>query len=82
MWVEEESGWTLDIVQRPRRCGWYPIDVEPPPMPAFECQPPLHVILFAIVLLVLATLGKDRFLFSAFSTRATLNLDANLLKVP
>ena len=34
-WVEEECGWTLEIVERPRRWGWYPVDVEPPPMPAF-----------------------------------------------
>ena len=29
-WVEDECGWTLEIVERPRRWGWYPIDVEPP----------------------------------------------------
>jgi transposase len=34
-WVGEECGWTLAIVERPRRWGWYPVDVEPPPMPAF-----------------------------------------------
>jgi hypothetical protein len=30
-WVTEECGWLLEIVERPRRWGWYPIDVEPPP---------------------------------------------------
>jgi putative transposase len=34
-WMEDEWGWTLEIVERPRRWGWYPIDVEPPPVPAF-----------------------------------------------
>jgi putative transposase len=38
-WVEDECGWTLDIVERPRRWGWYPVDVEPPPMPAFTVLP-------------------------------------------
>jgi len=32
---QHARGWTLEIVQRPRRWGWYPADVEPPPMPAF-----------------------------------------------
>ena len=36
-WVEDECGWTLEIVERPRRWGWYPSDVEPPPVPAFRC---------------------------------------------
>ena len=34
-WVEDACGWTLEIVERPRRWGCYPIDVEPPPVPAF-----------------------------------------------
>jgi putative transposase len=38
-WVEQECGWILEIVQRPRRWGWYPIEVEPPPMPAFTVWP-------------------------------------------
>jgi putative transposase len=38
-WVEEACGWTLEIVQRPRRWGRYPMDVEPPPMPAFTVLP-------------------------------------------
>jgi putative transposase len=38
-WVTEECGWLLEIVERPRRWGWYPIDVEPPPMPAFTVLP-------------------------------------------
>jgi putative transposase len=43
-WVEEECGWTLEIVVRPRRWGWYPIDVEPPPMPAFTVWPRRWVV--------------------------------------
>jgi transposase len=38
-WLEQECGWFLDIAQRPRRWGWYPSDVEPPPMPAFTVLP-------------------------------------------
>ena len=34
-WIEQECEWKLEIVQRPRKWGWYPKDVEPPPMPAF-----------------------------------------------
>ncbi len=38
-WLEEELKWKLEIVQRPRKWGWYPVDVEPPPMPAFTVLP-------------------------------------------
>jgi putative transposase len=34
-WIEQECKWELDIVKRPGRWGRYPVDVEPPPMPAF-----------------------------------------------
>ena len=30
-----ETDWELEIVQKPQRWGWYPENVEPPPMPAF-----------------------------------------------
>jgi putative transposase len=43
-WVEDECGWTLDIVERPRRWGWYPMAVEPPPMPAFTVLPRRGVV--------------------------------------
>jgi putative transposase len=43
-WVEEACGWLLDSVQRPRRWGWYPLDVEPPPMPAFTVLPRRWVV--------------------------------------
>jgi putative transposase len=42
--VEQECGWILEIVQRPRRWGWYPSDVEPPPMPAFTVLPRRWVV--------------------------------------
>ncbi len=44
MWVAEECGWTLEIVVRPRRWGWYPLEVEPPPMPAFTVLPRRWVV--------------------------------------
>ena len=34
-WILANIDWELEIVQKPRRWGWYPEDVEPPPMPAF-----------------------------------------------
>ena len=34
-WIIANTDWELEIVQRPRRWGWYPEDVEPPPMPRF-----------------------------------------------
>jgi putative transposase len=43
-WVEDECGWTLEIVERPPRWGWYPIGVEPPPMPAFTLLPRRWVV--------------------------------------
>ncbi len=43
-WVEEACGWILEIVQRPRRWGRYPIGVEPPPMPAFTVLPRRWVV--------------------------------------
>jgi putative transposase len=43
-WVEQECGWIVDIVQRPRRWGWYPINVEPPPIPAFTVLPRRWVV--------------------------------------
>ena len=43
-WVEQACGWTLEIVERPRRWGWYPIGVEPPPLPAFTVLPRRWVV--------------------------------------
>jgi transposase len=34
-WVEQECEWKMEIVQRPRKWGWYAKDVEPEPLPAF-----------------------------------------------
>ncbi len=34
-WLEKECEWKMEVVQRPRKWGWYPKGVEPPPMPAF-----------------------------------------------
>ena len=43
-WVTEPCGWTLEIVARPRRWGWSPVDVAPPPMPAFTVLPRRWVV--------------------------------------
>jgi putative transposase len=34
-WIEQECRWQLEVVKRPSKWGRYPIDVEPPSMPAF-----------------------------------------------
>ena len=34
-WIEQECKWQFDIVKRPSKWGRYPVDVEPPVMPAF-----------------------------------------------
>ena len=34
-WIETVLGWSVEIVRKPRRWVWCPVDVEPPPMPAF-----------------------------------------------
>jgi putative transposase len=43
-WVAEACGWSLEIVQRPPRWGWYPVGVEPPPAPAFTVLPRRRVV--------------------------------------
>jgi putative transposase len=43
-WGEDECGWTLEIVERPRRWGWDPSEVEPPPVPAFTVLPRRWVV--------------------------------------
>ena len=37
-WAEATLGWTVEIVRKPSRWGWYPADVEPPPRPAFTVR--------------------------------------------
>jgi putative transposase len=44
MWLAAAWGGGLEIVQRPRRWGRYPVDVEPPPMPAFTVLPRRWVV--------------------------------------
>jgi putative transposase len=60
-WVEAECGWTLEIVGRPRRWGWYPSEVEPPPLPAFTVLPRRWV-----VERTLAWIGRYRRLSKAY----------------
>ena len=43
-WVTEPCGWHLEIVECPRRWGWYPSGVEPPPLPAFTVLPRRWVV--------------------------------------
>ena len=43
-WVEDEGGWTLERVERPRRWGWDPVGVEPPPVPACTVLPRRWVV--------------------------------------
>ena len=43
-WITEACGWALEVVERPRRWGWYPVDVEPPPMPALTVLPRRWVV--------------------------------------
>lgn len=44
LWIEQVCKWKLEIVKRPRKCGWYPEDVEPEPMPAFTILPRRWVV--------------------------------------
>lgn len=44
IWVEQACKWKLEIVQRPRKWGWYPENVEPPPMPIFTVLPRRWVV--------------------------------------
>jgi putative transposase len=43
-WVEQACGWTPEIVARPRRWGWDPVAVEPPPVPAVTVLPRRWVV--------------------------------------
>jgi transposase len=43
-WAEEACGWTLESVERPRRGGWDPRAVAPPPRPAFTVLPRRWVV--------------------------------------
>lgn len=43
-WASNDMGWSMDVVRKPSRWGWYPIDVEPPPMPAFTVLPRRWVV--------------------------------------
>jgi putative transposase len=54
-WGTEPCGWTLAIVERPRRWGWYPIGVDPPPLPALTVLPRRWVVARTS-----AGMGRDR----------------------
>jgi transposase len=54
-WVSEACGWLLEIVERPRRWCWYPIDLEQPPILTFMVLPRRWVVERTI-----AWSGRDR----------------------
>ncbi len=43
-WITEHLGWDVELVQRPRKWGRYPVGVEPPPLPAFTVLPRRWVV--------------------------------------
>ncbi len=44
-WIGETLGWTVEVVRKPRRWGWYPAGVDPPPVPAgFQVLPRRWVV--------------------------------------
>jgi putative transposase len=43
-WIRTHLGWHVEVVKKPSRWGRYPIDVEPPPMPAFTVLPRSWVV--------------------------------------
>jgi putative transposase len=43
-WIRTYLGWNVEVVKRPSKWGRYPIDVEPPPMPAFTVLPRRWVV--------------------------------------
>jgi putative transposase len=43
-WISTHLGWRVEVVKKPSRWGRYPIDVEPPPMPAFTVLPRRWVV--------------------------------------
>jgi hypothetical protein len=42
--IQTQLGWTVKVVKRPSKWGRYPIDVEPPPLPAFTVLPRQWVV--------------------------------------
>jgi putative transposase len=61
LWLAAHWGGSLEIVQRPRRWGRYPVDVEPPPRPALTVLPRRWVVERTI-----AWIGRDRRLSKDF----------------
>jgi putative transposase len=43
-WIKQHLGWTVDVVKRPKKWGRYPVEVEPPPLPAFTVLPRRWVV--------------------------------------
>jgi putative transposase len=43
-WIREHLGWRVEVVKKPSRWGRYPIEVEPPPLPAFTVLPRRWVV--------------------------------------
>lgn len=43
-WLTEHLDWSVEIVQRPRKWGRYPVGIEPPPLPSFTVWPRRWVV--------------------------------------
>lgn len=44
-WITETLGWDVEVVRKPRKWIWWPVDQEPPPMPAgFQVLPRRWVV--------------------------------------
>jgi transposase len=43
-WIKQHLGWTVEVVQRPRKWGRYPVEFEPPPVPVFTVLPRRWVV--------------------------------------
>lgn len=43
-WIKEQMGWTVEIVKRPSKWVWCPVDEEPPPMPKWTTLPRRWVV--------------------------------------
>lgn len=54
-WCKEKLGWTIEIVKRPSKWGWYPEDVEPKTMPRFTVLKRRRVVERTI-----ARIGRNR----------------------
>lgn len=43
-WIKDHLGWTVEIVKRPSKWVWCPVDEEPPPLPKWTTLPRRWVV--------------------------------------